>query len=189
MVAAIILFPFWLPHFLGFLISNRKCKKLIKQDIDRSRAFFEIPKSTPLAIIYLLTYEKYFLPLINYRLGSKIGRGLSIYRCGCEDFVIPYNAKIAGGLVPMHPYATYLNADSIGENLTVLQCTTLGMKNGLRPTIGNNVTLGAHVCIVGGVTIGDNVQIGAGSVVVKDIPDNCVAVGNPARIIKQTNKL
>lgn len=38
--------------------------------------------------------------------------------------------------------------------------------------------------IIGGVTIGNNVVIGAGSVVVKDIPDNCVAVGNPCRVIK-----
>lgn len=39
--------------------------------------------------------------------------------------------------------------------------------------------------IIGGVHIGDNVMVGAGSVVVKDIPDNCVVAGNPAKIIKQ----
>lgn len=52
------------------------------------------------------------------------------------------------------------------------------------PIIGDNVTLGVNVTIIGGVTIGNNVVIGAGSVVVKDIPDNCVAVGNPCRVIK-----
>jgi acetyltransferase-like isoleucine patch superfamily enzyme len=54
----------------------------------------------------------------------------------------------------------------------------------LVPTIGNNVSLGVNVTIVGKVTIGDNVTIGAGSVVVKDIPSNCVAVGNPAKVVK-----
>lgn len=51
--------------------------------------------------------------------------------------------------------------------------------------IGNNVWIGGHVTILPGVTIGDNVTIGAGSVVVKDIPSNVVAVGNPCRVIKE----
>lgn len=51
--------------------------------------------------------------------------------------------------------------------------------------IGNNVWLGGNVCVMPGVTVGDNCVIGAGSVVTKDIPPNTVAVGNPCRIIKQ----
>lgn len=51
-------------------------------------------------------------------------------------------------------------------------------------TIGNNVWIGGNSVVVMGVTIGDNVIIGAGSVVTHDIPDNAVAVGNPARVIK-----
>ena len=50
--------------------------------------------------------------------------------------------------------------------------------------IGNDVWIGGNVTVIGGVTIGDNVVIGAGSVVVKDIPSNCVAVGNPCAPIK-----
>lgn len=52
-------------------------------------------------------------------------------------------------------------------------------------TVGNSVWLGGGVTVLPGVTIGDNVVIGAGSVVVKDIPSNSVAVGNPARVVKQ----
>ena len=52
-------------------------------------------------------------------------------------------------------------------------------------TIGNNVWIGGSVTILPGVTIGDNVSIGAGSVVVKDIPSNSVAVGNPCKVIKK----
>ena len=52
-------------------------------------------------------------------------------------------------------------------------------------TIGNNVWIGGGVTILPGVTIGDNVTIGAGSVVVKDIESNSVALGNPARVIKK----
>ncbi|KAI9481846.1 transferase hexapeptide repeat protein [Coemansia mojavensis] len=50
--------------------------------------------------------------------------------------------------------------------------------------IGNNVWVGGGAIIMGGVTIGNGVTIGAGSVVTKDIPDNVVVVGNPARIVK-----
>lgn len=51
-------------------------------------------------------------------------------------------------------------------------------------TIGNNVWIGGGVTVCPGVTIGDNCVIGAGSVVVKDIPANSVAVGNPAHVVK-----
>lgn len=51
-------------------------------------------------------------------------------------------------------------------------------------TVGNNVWLGGSVTVLGGVTIGDNCVIGAGSVVTKSIPPNSVAVGNPCKVIK-----
>ena len=52
-------------------------------------------------------------------------------------------------------------------------------------TVGSNVWFCVDVCVLPGVTIGDNVVIGAGSVVVKDIPSNSVAVGNPCKVIKE----
>lgn len=50
--------------------------------------------------------------------------------------------------------------------------------------VGNNVWIGAQVCVLPGVTIGDNCVIGAGSVVNKDIPANSLAAGNPCRVIR-----
>lgn len=52
-------------------------------------------------------------------------------------------------------------------------------------TVGDNVWIGAGVHVMPGVTIGSNVVIGGGSVVVKDIPDNSVAVGNPCKVIRE----
>lgn len=53
------------------------------------------------------------------------------------------------------------------------------------PIIGSNVDIGANVSIIGPVNIGDNVIIGAGSVVVKNISSNKIAVGNPAKKVKE----
>jgi len=55
-------------------------------------------------------------------------------------------------------------------------------------TVGSNVWFGGSVTVLGGVTIGDNVVIGAGSVVVHDIPSDSIALGNPARVIKKTDR-
>ncbi len=53
--------------------------------------------------------------------------------------------------------------------------------------IGKNCWLGAGVIVLPGVTIGDNVVVGAGSVVTRDLPDNVIAVGNPCRVLRQVN--
>jgi serine acetyltransferase len=76
----------------------------------------------------------------------------------------------------------------IGENCTLRHSTTIGnaKEGGNCPVIGDNVEIGAHVCIIGDITIGNNVVIGSGSVVVASIPSNSLAVGNPARVIKST---
>ena len=58
------------------------------------------------------------------------------------------------------------------------------MERGGRPTIGNNVTLGANVVVIGGVCIGDNETVGTESVVVKDVPSNCMVAGSPAIVIR-----
>ena len=65
-----------------------------------------------------------------------------------------------------------------------------GNKNGLEniPTIGDNVTICPGAKIIGKITIGNNVTIGPNSVVVKDVPDNAVVVGIPAKILKIIEK-
>ena len=63
-----------------------------------------------------------------------------------------------------------------------------GLQFNMPVHIGKNCWLGAGVIVVPGVTIGDNVVIGAGSVVTKDIPSNVVAVGNPCRVLREVGE-
>lgn len=80
------------------------------------------------------------------------------------------------GIIISH-YAT------IGEKCTIFQRVTIAEENGKSATIGDNCFIGAGAIIIGDVTIGNNVKIGANCVVTQDIPDNCTAVGVPAKII------
>ncbi len=77
----------------------------------------------------------------------------------------------------------------IGDNVTLYQGVTLGgtsLKREKRhPTLGKNVVVGAGAKLLGPITIGDNVRIGANSVVTQDVPDNSVVVGVPGRVISR----
>ena len=74
----------------------------------------------------------------------------------------------------------------VGENVTLLQGVTLGgtsLRRGKRhPTLGDNVVVGAGAKIIGAFKIGDGSRIGAGSVVVREVPTNSVVVGVPGRV-------
>lgn len=76
----------------------------------------------------------------------------------------------------------------VGKNLTIYPGVTVGAEKGGVPTIGDNVFLGLGSKIFGGITIGNNVLVAPNSVVVKDVPDNCVVAGVPAKIIKERVK-
>lgn len=78
--------------------------------------------------------------------------------------------------VQIAPQVTILTVNHDFKNRVIVKCSPVHIKK--------NAWIGARVTILPGVTIGENSIIGSGSVVTKDIPDNVVAVGNPARVIK-----
>jgi colanic acid biosynthesis acetyltransferase WcaB len=81
------------------------------------------------------------------------------------------------------------NTVVIGDNVTVRHNTTIGnaRPNGGCPVIGNNVEIGANCVLIGEIKVGNNSIIAAGSVVIKDVPENVVVAGNPAKIVKTFN--
>jgi serine O-acetyltransferase len=117
---------------------------------------------------------------IPARFLSNIGRFLT----GIE---IHPAAKLGPGLFIDHGMGVVIGETAeVGENVTLLQGVTLGgtsLKREKRhPTLGNNVVVGAGAKIIGGFKIGDGSRIGAGSVVVREVPTNSVVVGVPGRV-------
>ena len=95
---------------------------------------------------------------------------------------------IGRNFVIWHGFGIVVHPNTIiGDNVTLHHNVTIGnaKHGGLSPVIGDNVNIGAGSILIGNIKIGNNVDIGAGSVITKDVPDNVVIVGNPAKIIKK----
>jgi len=107
---------------------------------------------------------------------------------------LPWDTKVGPNLRLIHGVGLVVNHETIiGSNCTLRHSTTIGNKKlpdssyTDSPKIGNYVDIGSNVVIIGSITVGDHAVIGAGSVVVKDVPEGAVVVGNPARVIRVNN--
>ena len=173
------------PAFYG---AFRPLGGAIIEDLKRNSSAITIHLPWKLRLLFLLHYDSCFRTLFYHRIGPMWSVVIGWYRPGDKYFRISSTTKIGKGLKLFHPYSTIINAESLGENCHIAQCTTIGYSAKGRPTIGNNVGISAHCVIIGNVNIGNNVVIGAGSVVVKDVPSNCIVAGNPAKIIRYLNE-
>jgi serine O-acetyltransferase len=100
--------------------------------------------------------------------------------------IIGRNAEFGPGFVLIHSYGVVINSSVRGgSNVKLEHLVTIGAERDESPVLGDNVFIGAGAKIVGGVRIGSNVKIGANAVVVSDIPDNCTAVGIPAKVVER----
>ncbi|HHT7796125.1 TPA: serine O-acetyltransferase [Streptococcus suis] len=98
---------------------------------------------------------------------------------------IAKNARIGNDLIIEHFNGLTIGEGVIiGNNCRLYHQVTIGQKNGKYPTIGNNVIIYPGAKIFGDIKVGNNVIIGANSVINFDVPDNTVVAGNPAKILK-----
>lgn len=111
------------------------------------------------------------------RLGVKVGQGCRILsnRFGTEPFLIEI-----GDRVMLSGYVNFVNHDGSGWLIKDERGRRYSYR---RIRIGNDVFVGAHTVILPGVSIGNRVVVGAGSILTRSVPDNCVVAGNPARFI------
>jgi serine O-acetyltransferase len=106
---------------------------------------------------------------------------------------IAVRCPIGPGLFIPHSQGIVIGAARIGCNATIYQGVTLGAKDldfsylaSRRPTVGNNVLIGAGAKVLGGIELGNDVIIGANAVVLDSMPDGVLATGIPARIIRSS---
>ncbi|WP_270088397.1 serine O-acetyltransferase [Sphingobacterium sp. SYP-B4668] len=100
---------------------------------------------------------------------------------------IDVQTQIGYGFYIGHGIGVIINPTTkIGNNVNVSQFTTIGA-HGLAAEIGDNVYIGPSVCIVNQVKLGDNCSVGAGAVVVKDVPASATVAGVPAKILNFDN--
>ena len=91
---------------------------------------------------------------------------------------------LGGGFSLQHGFSTIVSAKSMGKRCRVNQQVTIGHVGLEAPVIGDDVRISAGAIVIGKITVGSGAMIGAGSVVVKDVPENATVVGTAARVIK-----
>lgn len=176
-INGIRVFPLWLLWKLMLFINDNDAKKFI-EDLNMAKYGFFVT-------MYLKPQYK---ALLYARLG-RVSYPLKII-CGSYPVTIDskHNMLLGKGVWMEHPHGSHLHAKSIGDYLTIKQNVCIGMNHNQLPVIGSHVFCGVGSCILGGVVVGDNVNIGANCVIQKDVPSNVTVVGNPAIIVKMNGK-
>lgn len=170
---------------LVYLFIDINNPNLIK-DIERWEKIKKLNKNRYFNLVYLMSRYKEFRNIVIYRNRDRI-ISRKIIRLLYPPLQTLYieSKTIGGGLFIQHGFSTIISAEKIGENFWVNQQVTIGYKDNTRaPIIGNNVTITSGAKVLGAITIKDNVTVGANAVVVKDVLDNVIVGGIPARIIK-----
>lgn len=148
-------------------------------------------KPTFIEFCFLMTFYTMFRNIFYARVGHShhyYAKFLSLFASPQPLLDISETAEIGGGLIVQHGYGTIVAPRKIGKNCWVNQGVTIGYTNNDDcPALGDNVTVYCGAKVLGDVHVGNNVIVAANAVVVKDIKDNCVVGGVPAKVIKDNH--
>lgn len=171
------------PHII---ILKYQQQSEFERDLSRWKHILGLENDGLGLFILLMTQHQEFRNIFYLRYGAKA----RLFGFLCKPLESLYFScpNIGTGLFIQHGFATIVTAKSIGENCWINQQVTIGYSNTNEcPTIESNVTIGAGAIVIGNVHIGQGAIIGAGAVVVKDVPSHCTVVGNPAYVVKRNN--
>lgn len=169
-----------LPHIVLYLLKKKQIDADLEKYSNDGRGIG--------AFIKVATRQRVFRNLFYYRLGEYVSFFIK-WMLPPERTLNIWCPSIGEGCHFEHNYSTYLNAERIGRDFYCLQLVTLGNDSkGRRPIIGDNVKIFTGATVFGGITIGNDVVIGAGAVVRRDVPDHCTVVGNPAFIVRKNGE-
>lgn len=173
---------------MGFFKSFKEETMIIKERDPAIKSNMEVLLYPSFkAILHYRTAHKLYLKK-HYFLARLISQRTA-HKTGIE---IHPGAQIGKGLFIDHGHGVVIGETAIlGDNVTLYQGVTLGgngKEHGKRhPTIGNNVMISSGARVLGSFTVGDNSKIGAGSVVLSEVPPNSTVVGVPGRVVKRDN--
>lgn len=144
------------------------------------KCLFSLDRGIKFLLWYRLASQKNILQ----PLAIVVHKILSLEYC----IYFPRQIKAGYGLYLSHSMSIVVHPNTIiGNNCNISQFVNIGSNKGTPAIIGDNVYIGPMTCLVEDVHIGNNVTIGAGSVVTHDIPNNSTAVGCPAKVINENN--
>lgn len=168
-----------------YVYKRSSVKDIIDEDIAHWKEILKLEGTHKELLIYLLRVKPEFRNLFYYRIGGIriISRLMKIFLPPLSSLYI-WTQDIGGGLFIQHGFATVIAANKMGKHCFVNQQVTIGYKGDKAPVIGDNVTVTCGAKILGGISIGNNVTVGANSVVVKDVPPDVTVAGIPSKIIR-----
>lgn len=176
-----------LPSFV-LLYSNNECRDIVFKDVKRWVHMEHMESQGNLQDLILILAIKQETRNIYYCRLKKFypiaGRIVKVFLPELDSFYINESVDFKAGLWPAHAFSTIVWAKAIEENVSIYQQVTIGDAGGA-PTLRKGVTVCCGAKVLGPIEIGENSTIGAGAVVTKSVPSNCVVAGNPAIIIRR----